>query len=83
MVNINQDVYKILINIVYIILLLILLLIGYVAFREFSKNAKQKNQERGYKIAMNYYKFLGIFAMIFSISYIGKLIFEILGYISQ
>ncbi len=79
MVNINQDVYKILINIVYIILLLI----GYVVFQEFSKSAKQKNQERGYKFAMNYYKFLGIFAIIFSISYIGKLIFEILGYISQ
>jgi len=78
-VNINQDVYKILINIVYIILLLI----GYVVFQEFSKSAKQKNQERGYKFAMNYYKFLGIFAIIFSISYIGKLIFEILGYISQ
>lgn len=72
---------KILINIVYIILLLILLLIGYVIFKEFSKSAKEKKQQPGYKFLMNYYKFLGILTIIFSVSYIFKLIFEIFGYI--
>lgn len=70
-------IYVLIIKITYIILLLIVLLLGYIAFKECSKSAKQKNQQIGYKFAMNYYSFLGILAMIFSISYIGKLIFEI------
>jgi len=82
-VNINQDVYKIIINISYIILLLFLLLLGYIAFKESSKSAKQEGKQLGHKFFMNYYKFLGIVTMIFSISYIGKLIFEIFDYMSQ
>lgn len=72
---------KIIINLVYITLLLILLLIGYVIFKEFSKSAKEKKQQLGYKFLMNYYKLLGILTIIFSVTYIFKLIFEIFGYI--
>lgn len=58
-----------------------LLLIGYIAFKELSKSAKEKKWEPIYRFFINYCKFLSIAFMIFSISYIGKLILEILSWL--